>query len=299
MEGVIINIQRYSIHDGPGIRTTVFFKGCPLHCWWCHNPESQNFKQDIMYFENRCQKCGFCVKNCPKGALFIKDDRVLRDEEKCIFCGKCENFCPVNALEIVGRTILEQELLNEIQKDRMFYEESGGGVTFSGGEVLYQIDFLEKMIDKCKMNAIHVSVDTCGYGDWKRLERIASKTDLFLYDLKVMNDEKHKKYTGVSNKTILENLKKLSSIHPNIWIRVPLIEGVNCDEENIQSMIDFLKPLNIQQVNLLPYHNTGMDKYTRLNREYKAVSFGIPSDERMNQIKASFEAYGIYTKIGG
>lgn len=300
MEGTIVNIQKYSIHDGPGIRTTVFLKGCPLSCWWCHNPESQSTKNEIMFFEEKCTGCGICVKRCPEEAITMKEMKPTIDETKCILCGNCTDFCYNEAREYVGQKIGAIELFKEIQKDEIFYEESGGGVTFSGGEPLLQVDFLSEVLDICNKKNIHATLDTSGYTKWENIEKIVNKVDLFLYDLKLIDDEKHKKYIGVSNKLILENLKKLSSLGKRIFVRMPIIAGINDDNDHIDESIKFIKTLNnIEQVNLIPYHSMGMDKYKRLNMDYKLSGMEKPADEKMEELKEKFEKEGIKVKIGG
>lgn len=294
-----INIQKFSVHDGPGIRTTVFFKGCPLKCWWCHNPESQNKNHEILYFQERCTACGICLKRCPEEAIEIKDNTVFVDENKCTICGKCTDFCPNNAREYVGRDFTVQELMKEIIKDEAFYDESGGGVTFSGGEPLIYADFLKEVLKACKIRGIHTAVDTCGHAKWEEFDKIADDVDLFLYDLKQINSEKHKKYMGVDNKLILENLKKLSDRGCNIFVRMPIILGVNDDDEHIDKSVCYLSNLNIIQVNLLPYHKMGMDKYKRLKMEYKLSGTEKPSEERLYEISERFKKAGIQVKIGG
>ncbi|MBV1817059.1 glycyl-radical enzyme activating protein [Anaerosalibacter bizertensis] len=300
MEGTIVNIQKYSIHDGPGIRTTVFLKGCPLSCWWCHNPESQSTKNEIMFFEQKCTGCGICVKRCPEEAITMREMKPTIDKTKCILCGNCTDFCYNEAREYVGQKIGAIELFKEIQKDEIFYEESGGGVTFSGGEPLLQVDFLSEVLDICNKKNIHTTLDTSGYTKWENIEKIVNKVDLFLYDLKLIDDEKHKKYIGVSNKLILENLKKLSSLGKRIFVRMPIIAGINDDNDHIDESIKFIKTLNnIEQVNLIPYHSMGMDKYKRLNMDYKLSGMEKPADEKMEELKEKFEKEGIKVKIGG
>jgi len=295
----IINIQKYSIHDGPGIRTTVFFKGCPLNCLWCHNPESQNSSPEIMFFEERCTSCGSCVKVCTSKAIkFIQGSPVI-DKCKCNLCGKCSDFCLKNARELVGKDITVKHLMSEIIKDEVFYEESNGGVTFSGGEPLMYADYLVNVLKFCKDKNIHTTIDTSGYATFEQFEKIIDNVDLILFDIKHMNNEKHLKYTGVSNTVILENLKKLSERGSNIYIRMPIIAGVNDNDENIDAAVAFLSKLNIIQVNLLPYHKMGMDKYRRLNMQYKLSGEETPTEEAMNQIAQKFKKAGIKIKIGG
>jgi len=297
--GTIINIQKYSIHDGPGIRTTVFFKGCPLNCWWCHNPESQNPSPEIMFFKERCTGCGSCAKKCPSKAIELLEAYPVVNESNCTLCGKCSDFCLSNARELVGKDITVKNLMSEIIKDEVFYEESNGGVTFSGGEPLMHADYLNNVLMLCKDKGIHTTVDTSGYAVWEQFEKIVDNVDLFLFDIKHMNNEKHLEYIGASNFVILENVKKLSQRGCNINIRMPIIAGVNDDDENIDASINFLAKLNIIQVNLLPYHKMGMDKYRRLNKEYRLSGFEKPKDEVIDMIAEKFKNAGIKIKIGG
>jgi len=291
--GTVFNIQRYSIHDRPGIRTTVFLKGCPLNCWWCQNPESQLSGQEIIFWEDRCIGCGACSTICPSGAIQIKNGIPVTEKEKCILCGKCIEKCPALAREMIGKKITAEEIIKEVEKDLVFYEESGGGVTFSGGEPLEQPEFLEELLNACQKKKIHTAVDTSGYVSWEILNKISSKVDLFLYDLKIMDSKRHKKYTGVSNELILENLKKLSSVHNNIFVRFPVIPGINDDYQNIKEMGEFLSSLKVTQVNLLPYHYIGVDKYRRLGRTYKLATTQPPSEEKLSEISAILEKFNL------
>ena len=297
--GTIFNIQRYSIHDGPGIRTTVFLKGCPLNCWWCQNPESQTDKQEMIFWEDRCIGCALCSINCPSGAISMKDGKPVTNRNECIMCGKCSRICPARAREIMGSKVSVDDVIKEVEKDLIFYEESGGGATFSGGEPLSQSEFLGALLDGCKEKKIHTAVDTSGYIPWKILERLNSKIDLFLYDLKIMDDKRHKKYTGVSNNLILENLKKLCLVHHNIFIRFPIIPGINDDDQNIREMGEFLSSLKIAQINLLPYHFMGIDKYKRLERIYKLADIHSPSKEKLSDISTILRNFNLKVKLGG
>ena len=297
--GIIFNIQRYSIHDGPGIRTTVFLKGCPLNCWWCQNPESQLSGQEMVLWEDRCISCGACSTICPSSAIQIKNGIPITEKEKCILCGKCIEKCPALAREMIGEKLTTEEVIKEIEKDLIFYEESGGGVTFSGGEPLGQSEFLEGLLNGCREKKIHTVVDTSGYISWEILNKTSPKVDLFLYDLKLMDNERHKKYTGVSNEIILENLEKLSSVHNNIFIRFPVIPGINDDYQNIRKMGEFLSSLEITQVNLLSYHYIGMDKYRRLGKKYKLADIQPPSKEKLSEVSAILKKFSLNVKLRG
>lgn len=290
--GIIFNIQKYSIHDGPGIRTTVFLKGCPLSCIWCHNPESQSFAPEIMLYGKRCIGCGKCTEVCKHGALL--------DRDKCTSCGKCAEVCHAKARELAGKVMTVPEVIAQIDKDSIFYEESGGGVTFSGGEPLSQPEFLLELLAQCKKNEYHTAVDTSGYGAAETIKSISGMTDLFLYDLKLIDDDKHIKYTGVSNKLILENLQVISQLGKSIIIRIPLIPGINDDESNIKASARIIQGTpGIEQVNILPYHNIAADKYNRLGKQSRLMEIPVPSGEYMESVAEKFLEYGIKVKIGG
>ena len=298
--GRIFNIQKYSIHDGPGIRTTVFLKGCPLSCIWCHNPESQSFSPEIMQYNKRCIGCGKCVEVCKYEALSLVDGSIKFDRDKCTSCGSCAEVCYAKAKELAGKLMTVQEVIAQIDKDSIFYDESGGGVTFSGGEPLSQPEFLLELLTQCKKREYHTAVDTSGYGATETIKAISRFTDLFLYDLKLMDDDKHIKYTGVSNKLILENLKTISQLGNRIYIRIPLIPGINDDESNIRATSKVIQETaGIEQVNLLPYHNIAVDKYNRLGKHSSLMEIPVPSSEYMESIAGKFLEYGIKVKIGG
>ena len=275
MKATIFDIQRNSFVDGPGIRTTVFFKGCNLNCLWCHNPESKSFATEMLFYKDKCVGCGKCKEVCPNNF------------ESCSFCGRCELFCPQDARKVCGKEYTVDEVFEEIVKDQAFYENSGGGVTFSGGECMLQIEFLEEILKKCKEKGIHTTVDTAGFVDFSRFERILPYTDLFLYDIKCFNKEKHREYVGVENDLILENLKKLLNSKADIWIRIPVIPTVNDTVEEMQKIKEFLsKNGKPQKIELLPYHAMGENKYNALGLELK--KFTVPSNEKMKELNSLF-----------
>ncbi len=300
-KGIIFDIKRYAIHDGPGIRTTVFLKGCPLRCQWCQNPEGLELDAEVFWRENRCaEDCRACVTACPSRAVSKNGNRVVVDKKKCDFCRICDDACVYDALEIVGREVSVEEIMEEIEKDRVFFDESGGGVTFSGGEPLLQADFLQSLIEEVKKSNIHVALDTSGCVPFEDLQRVSDRVDLFLYDLKIMEDETHKKYTGVSNQIILENLKKLSDKKKAIHVRIPLVSGVNDDKQNIQRFAEYLRTLrNVKNISLLAYHRGGCEKYRRLQKEEQLRTFQSPSKKRMEEVKKFLVDSGFSVKMGG
>lgn len=300
----VFNIQKFSIHDGNGIRTTIFFKGCPLSCLWCHNPESQRYTQEMLIYHDRCTACGACAAHCPSGVNSIVDGVLQVDRSKCTACGVCTDWCLNNAREIAGKHYTVQELVKEAEKDRAFYEQSGGGITLSGGETLAQdMDYIEKLCRILYNKGYSVNIDTCGYAPYEHFQRILPYVDTFLYDIKAMDPEMHRHYMGVDNALILENLKRLNQDGAKINLRLPIIGGVNDSEEFLLQVIDFVRENNIHltQVNLLPYHNTGAHKYGKLDRSYdEEGAMTVPSRERMEQFKEIFTRHGYAnTKIGG
>lgn len=300
---LITNIQKYSIHDGDGIRTTVFFKGCPLKCIWCHNPETQRFEKELQYDKEKCLGCGACARVCPQGAISMVEGKPVLDKSLCSLCGKCEVYCPEGIRETVGREYPVKALVKELMKDRMFYEQSGGGVTLSGGEVMtMSSDYIVAIAKELQKEEISLTIDTCGYVPFKKFEAILPYVDTFLYDVKVMDPELHKKYIGVDNQLILENLVKLSEAGARIYIRIPTVKEVNGNEKNMLDTIQFLKEHNITpaQVNLLTYHNTGSSKYPKLDMEYQGNDLHAPSKEEMEGFVKLFKDAGyLNTKIGG
>ncbi len=297
--GLIFNIQKYSIHDGPGIRTTVFFKGCPLNCHWCHNPEGIAPVKEIMISSNKCINCKVCTETCSNNAITIENGVPVLKRLKCKICGKCAEVCPVNAIEIVGREASVTEIMQEIENDRIFYEESGGGVTFSGGEPLAQHNFLSSLLCECKKSGIHTVLDTSGCTDWRNLKKLADKVDLFLYDIKLIDNIRHKKFTGRDNKKILYNLRMLSRLNAKIIVRIPVIPGINDDCKNIKEIGKFLAEVSIQEINLLPYHKIGGGKYKKLGIDNRMPEVDPPSDDKMKEIASLINIFGLKVKIGG
>jgi pyruvate formate lyase activating enzyme len=289
--GLVSHIQKYSLQDGPGIRTTVFFKGCPLRCAWCHNPENISPHPQVIVFNERCVRCGACQKVCPQhhGAA-----------THCLVCGACVEACPTGARTLAGREMDVAQVLREILADRVFYDDSRGGVTFSGGEPLAQMEFLRAVLAECRRRAVHTAIDTCGFADRAGLLSVAALTDLFLYDLKFMDDTRHREFCGASNRTILENLRALAETGARIWVRVPVIPGVNDRPEDVGALAEFIAGLaRVEQVNLLPYHRIGMHKFERLGQEYRLPDVTPPSPEHLQAVAAPFQAAGLETKLGG
>ena len=295
----IFNVQKFCVHDGPGIRTTIFFKGCPLSCAWCHNPESQDFAPEVLVNVEKCTSCQQCLPACPAGAIRATGEGIVTDRASCRACGDCADECLQGAREIAGRHATIAELLTEIEKDRVFYEQSGGGVTLSGGEVLCQPEAARDLAQACKSRGIHVAIDTCGHAPYENLARLLDCADLFLYDLKHLDSLQHRKFTGQDNHLILDNLLRLSATGQSIHLRIPLIENFNADDAHIESVARFVRQLNLTRIDLLPYHNTGSSKYERLGRRYDPAGFAAPAPERLARIAAVLRQVHPNVTIGG
>jgi len=282
--GVLFDIKKFSSDDGPGIRTTFFLKGCPLKCVWCHNPESQKIEPELIFNEEKCIRCGKCVTSCSQNAQILKPDgeRIII-REKCINCFDCVKNCPTTALEVSGKNFTVEDVMQEVKKDILFYKNSGGGVTFSGGEPTFQAAFLYELLSECKKLDIHTALDTCGYFEFEEIKLLIKYVDLFLYDIKHMNTKLHKKYTGVSNEIILRNLEKIKREGKQIIISIPLIPGYNDSERNIKETIKFIKKYS-GQVRLLPYNETTDVKYLWLGRRYMPNDLKNLSNEKLNKI---------------
>lgn len=298
--GIVFDVKKFSVHDGPGIRTTVFLKGCGLRCWWCHNPESQHPKPEIILRPNLCIECGACVAACPQGAITWDTDHTITNREQCIRCGECAAACYADAREIVGHAMTVDAVMREILNDLPFYDESGGGVTFSGGEPLLQVDFLLALLKACKRLDIHTTLDTCGYAPTAWVNRVREYVDLFLYDLKLMDSERHRRVTGAPNTLVLDNLRLLAQYHHPIIIRIPIIPNINDDHDNMAQTAQFIRRLpGVERVDILPYHRIGIDKYERLGRGNPMPETIPPTEAHMNQIKTIFEDFGLKVNIGG
>jgi pyruvate formate lyase activating enzyme len=294
MTGIVFDIKKFSIHDGPGIRTTVFLKGCPLSCWWCHNPEGQAERPELILRPERCIGCGVCLDICGQDAITCDNGRVVTDRARCTACGVCAEACYAAVREIVGREMSVTEVVDEIERDAAFYEESGGGVTFSGGEPLSQPDFLSELLRASKARGLSTALDTCGFGPWGALDRLREDVDLFLYDLKLMDDARHRALTGVSNKPILRNLERLSRCGHRIVIRVPIIPGLNDDGDNLREIGAFAVHLpSVEYVELLSYHRIGRDKYRRLGKSCPMLETDPPTVERMTEIARILRSSGL------
>lgn len=298
---LIFDIRRYSINDGPGIRITIFMKGCPLKCKWCHNPESQSSKVQKLYTASKCIGAQDCINICPEDALTLTSDGIITDGEKCTLCGLCADACPTKAIEMSGKMYTPEDLLSIIEKERVHIEQSGGGVTFSGGEPLMHPEFLIKMLQECGKKGLHRAVDTCGFADTKTLLEVAQYTDLFLFDLKLMDPEKHKYWTDVNNQLILKNLVVLAKTGASINIRVPFIKNVNTDESEISKMAEFVArlPGKKPMINLLPYHNIASGKYKKLEIEYNSDEMDEPSEKEIQRAIEIFNSFHFEVEIGG
>ncbi len=298
---LIFDIRRYSINDGPGIRITIFMKGCPLKCAWCHNPESQSPQVQKLYTASKCIGAQDCIEVCPEDALVLTPDGIITDSEKCTLCGLCAEVCPTKAIEMSGKMYNAKELLAIIERERIHIEQSGGGVTFSGGEPLMHPEFLIEMLDACGKKGLHRAVDTCGFVSTETLLEVAKRTDLFLYDLKLIDPVQHKKWTGVDNRLILKNLKVLAETGAKINIRIPLIKNVNTGSKEITEMARFICSLPGEKpfVNLLPYHNIASGKYKKLEMVYNSDEMLEPSEIELGQIVEIFNGFGIEVEVGG
>lgn len=296
--GWVFNIQRYSIQDGPGIRTTVFLKGCPLTCHWCSNPESQGLHPQLFYFDTQCTGCHRCLEACPNGATLLgSNGKIVIDRRLCKACGVCADACLSGARVISGSLMTIDEVVNVVEKDSLFYRNSDGGVTFSGGEPLYQPAFLLELLKKCQRKGFHTCLDTCAYIQWEVLEEALDYVDLVLFDVKHMDPEKHREVTGVDNHLILDNLKRMAKMGKEIIVRIPLLPDINDSAENINALGNFTSQLSLKRVDLLPYHKLGVKKYERLGMEYKLKELRSFKREEVEGVKEILRNFGIEADI--
>ncbi|MEH7354890.1 choline TMA-lyase-activating enzyme [Neobacillus drentensis] len=294
----ISNIQKYNMFDGPGVRTIVFFKGCPLRCKWCANPEGLERKYQVMFKRSACTDCGSCVSVCPVGIHSILKETSKHEVSRnidCTGCRKCSDICPESALSIVGGMKTISELFEIVEEDRLFYEMSGGGITLGGGEVLMQPEAAANLLMVCKQEGINTAIETSGYAKLESVLRVGEFVDLFLYDIKHINSERHFELTGVRNELILNNLKELLTRRYNVKIRMPLLKGINDSQEAIEGVIQFLLPFrdykNFKGIDLLPYHKFGVNKYNQLGKEYPLTGDPSLNSEEMKRIENWFKEY--------
>lgn len=284
-KAMIFNVQKFSLHDGPGIRTLVFLKGCPLHCKWCSNPESQNTFSELEVFPANCIGCGECIKACPNGAISFGEKGIQIDRKKCEKCGKCAEVCYSETLKIIGKEMTVDEVVKVIKEDEVFYFNSGGGYTFSGGEPLSQGKFCLEVLEKCKNLGYHSTIETCAYGDTELFIKLAKELDLVYCDIKHMDENIHKELTGVSNELILNNIKAIQKVAKEVIIRTPIIPGLNDSEENIINTAKFCTQLSaVQEWELLPYHKLGEHKFISLGRKYELSNIVAPTKERIDEL---------------
>jgi len=296
--GLVFNIMRFSLHDGPGLRTSIFLKGCPLDCWWCHNPESQQFQPSLMYFAERCRRCGDCVAVCPHGAIALVDGTVATSAA-CRRCGACVEACLAEARQLFGRRMTVSRVIQEAERDLVFFDESGGGVTVSGGEPLSQPEFAEALLAACRQRRIHTVLDTSGFAPRETFLRVSRHAHLVLYDLKFIDAGKHRAYTGVTNEQILSNLEALRELGRPVVIRFPVIPGINDGEEDIAQLAAFLSRLGLRRIDLLPYVGLGVDKYRRLGLTCRVAALRPPADARLGRIREELTEKGFAVNIGG
>ncbi|MDD5711950.1 MAG: glycyl-radical enzyme activating protein [Smithellaceae bacterium] len=298
IRGLVFSIQRYSIHDGPGIRTTVFLKGCPLRCKWCSNPESLQPRPELMFRKVKCDLCGSCVAACPRGAVVLQEEKLEIDREMCDSCGECIAACPKGAFEMAGRLLGVAEVLTEVRKDDIFYLNSSGGMTLSGGEPLMQGEFAIEVLKACKRSGLHTTLDTSGYVAREVLEQALEFADLVLFDVKHLDAEEHKSLTGVDNGLIQDNLRVTVASGARVWIRVPVIPGFNDSPDDIRRLAKGTAKLAVEKVSLLGYHEWGKQKYECLGRTYPLEGLIPPTEERLGELARIIEAEGLQVTIG-
>jgi len=299
VEGIVTNIQRFSIHDGPGIRTTVFLKGCNLRCFWCHNPETLKPKPELQLFLDRCIGCGECFRRCPQGAHVMNDGQRVFKRELCQGCGVCADTCYAEALVIAGEVKTVEQVVEEVLRDRPFYETSNGGVTLSGGEPLLQLDFSYAILEQCKQEGVHTAIETAANFQWERVAAILPVTDLVMMDIKLMDSQKHRECTGVPNEQILANALRLGEQPQPLIVRTPIIPGVNDTPEEVKAIAEFAAQLpNLLYYELLPFHPMARGKYHSLDLDYRAQDLKMPKREQKDELTAAAASVGISARHG-
>ncbi|MBI5551932.1 MAG: glycyl-radical enzyme activating protein [Desulfobacterales bacterium] len=295
--GLVFNIQRFSVHDGPGIRTTVFLKGCPLRCLWCSNPESQDSHPVLMVRDINCKGCRACLPACPRGAIAFGAAGRTIDRSNCDNCLQCVAACLYDSLQRCGSRLTVQAVVAEVLQDRLFYKNSGGGVTLSGGEPLMQSRFAAAVMAACKQEGLHTALETSGQAPWEEMERVLAWADVILFDIKQLDAALHQRTTGVGNATILSNLRRAATVRP-VWLRVPLIAGFNDAADHIRSVALLGKEIGAQKISLLPYHEGGRSKQNSLGRPYDFQEGKAPDEERLKLLKGLIEETGLPASIG-
>ncbi len=298
VKGIVFNILRYTIDDGPGIRSTVFMKGCPLRCPWCANPESQKKQKEILHRKVSCLKCGRCQAKCPQHAITVGEDGAKIDRSRCVACETCVMFCPNKALQTMGEEMTVAKVFKTVMKDTEYYESTGGGVTVSGGEPLAQPEFVAALCEKLQVNGIHTCIETTGYADRRSLNLVLPHLSLVYYDLKHMDSKEHERVVGVPNERILENFRYIASTGTELVVRIPYIPGFNDSDENMEATARFVADvLPGGEVHLLPYHNYGAGKYEALDRPYPMGDMERPPAEQLEHSKLIFDRYGLDCRI--
>ncbi len=298
MQGILFDMQRFCVHDGPGIRTTIFFKGCNLRCFWCHNPESLQPNPEVQYLPMKCIGCGKCAACCPQGCHGMQEGLHGFDRAACQSCFACAAVCPAEALSVVGKAWTVQQVLDIVLRDAPFYRNSGGGITCSGGEPMLQHAFLRELLFQAKAHGLHTAVDTAGNVPFSWFEEVLPYTDLFLYDLKCIDEDGHVRATGAGNRLILENIRQLSNAGAALWVRIPVIPGVNDTADNMDRAAQLLQPLKgVRLVELLTFHRLGGGKYESIGRSFAAMDLQPLSKEEMQGLSRPFGDIGIPVKV--